>query len=153
MVYFLLNNLLVLAVTFLNIGYALIILSLLCFNANMQACETTGSQANTTVQVNSYINSSSSASFEVRDIVVDGSDNRYIFYVPANVLGTQTIYGTKIATDDSYVWSLQYTNMNSKENIKSVLLSNDETKIRVLGQQFGNPQVSEIATSNHILNF
>ena len=120
----------------------------------MQACETTGSQANTTIQVNSYINSSSSASFEVRDIVVDGSDNRYILYVPANTAGIQNLYATKIATDGSHVWSKQYTNMNSKEHIiKSILLSNDETKIRVLGQQFGNPQVSEIATSNHILNF
>ena len=125
-------------------------LSLICLNANMQTCETTGSQANTTVEVNVFQESGGTTQFIPLDIVVDGSDNKYLFYeLDGN--SDNNIRATKIATNGSYVWTKMYTGMMSKEEIKSVVISNDGNKIRMLSRTSGKiVQLSEISTSNNI---
>ena len=116
----------------------------------MQTCETTGSQAQTTVEVNSFVESDGSASFVPLDIVIDGSNNRYLFY-DLNGTSDNNIRATKIATNGSYVWTKMYTGMLAKESIKSVVISNDGSKIRMLSQKSnGTVQLPEISTSNYI---
>ena len=121
---------------------------MICFNANMQTCETTGSQANTTVEVNKFKESGGTISFTPLDIVVDGSNNKYLFYIPFTSFN---IRATKIATDGSYAWTKMYTGMTAKDYTKSVVISNDGSKIRMLSQKLdGTVQLSEISTSNYI---
>ena len=117
----------------------------------MQTCETTGSQANTTVEVNVFQESGGTTQFIPLDIVVDGSDNKYLFYeLDGN--SDNNIRATKIATNGSYVWTKMYTGMMAKLDIKSVVISNDGSKIRMLSQRSfrGAVQLSEISTSNYI---
>ena len=116
----------------------------------MQTCDTTGSQAQTTIEVNSFQESGGSTGFLPLDIVIDGSNNRYLFY---HLDGTSddNIRATKIATDGSYAWTKKYTGMMSKLYTKSVVISNDESKIRMLSQASGGAvQLSEISTGNYI---
>ena len=127
----------------------MIVLSLLCLNANMQACETTGSQAQTTVEVNSFNISGTALQFSPLDIVVDGSNNKYFFYEYSGS-GDENIRATKIAADGSYTWTKKYTGMVPKRNSKSVVISNDGTKIRMLCRASDDPvRLSEISTSNY----
>ena len=114
----------------------------------MQTCETTGSQANTTVEVNVFQESGGTTQFIPLDIVVDGSDNKYLFYISFTNFN---ISATKIATDGSYAWTKMYTGITAKIFTKSVVISNDGSKIRMLSEKLdGTPQLSEISTSNYI---
>ena len=116
----------------------------------MQTCDTTGSQAQTTVQVNSFQTSDGSTPFIPLDIVIDGSNNKYLFY-ELNDISDHNIRATKIATDGSYAWTKKYTGMMAKAFTKSVVISNDGSKIRMLSQtSAGAVQLSEISTGNYI---
>ena len=116
----------------------------------MQTCDTTESQAQTTVEVNSFQTSDGTTPFIPLDIVVDGSNNRYFFYVLRDI-NDYNIRATKIATDGSYAWTKKYTGMLAKEYTKSVVISNDGSKIRMLSRTSGGAvQLSEISTSNYI---
>ena len=116
----------------------------------MQTCNTTGSQAQTTVEVNSYQESGGTTPFRPLDIVVDGSNNKYLFY-DLNGTSDDNVRATKIATDGSYAWTKMYTGLLVKADTKSVVISNDGTKIRMLSQSSdGNVQLSEISTSKYI---
>lgn len=82
------------------------------------------------------------------DIVVDSSDNKYFFY-EVNGNSDNNVRATKIDTDGNYTWSKLYTNITSKRFTKSVVLSSDESKIRMLTQTSGgSPQLTQISTSN-----
>ena len=119
----------------------------------MQTCDTTGSQAQTTVQVNSFQTSDGSTPFIPLDIVIDGSYNKYLFY-ELNDISDHNIRATKIATDGSYAWTKMYTGMMAKTATKSVVISNDGSKIRMLSQKSdGTLQLSEISTGNYIKLF
>ena len=84
---------------------------------------------------------------ESSDIVVDSSNNRYFFY-EVNGTSDNNVRATKIDTDGNYTWSKLYTGITSKKFSKSVVLSNDGSKIRMLTQtSTGYPQLSEISTS------
>ena len=119
----------------------------------MQTCETTGSQANTTVEVNSFQTSDGTTDFILLDVVVDGSNNKYLFY-HLNGSSDDNIRATKIATNGSYTWTKKYTGMKAKTFTKSVVISNDGSKIRMLSQKSdGTLQLSEISTGNYIKLF
>ena len=123
------------------------ILSLVSFTANMQTCEASGSQANSTVEINFFQNSNGSTPFVPLDIVVDSNNSRYLFY---ELNGTgDDIRATKIYENGTYSWTMKYTGMFAKQYSKSVAINNDGTKIRMLSQASGGiVQLSEITTGN-----
>ena len=116
---------------------------------NAQTCETSGSQDSTVIEVNLFQESGSSTVFNPLDIVLDSSENRYLFY---ELSGTsdENVRATKIASNGSYVWTKKYTGMMAREFMKKVAISNDGSKIRMLSRSSSfDLQLSEISTSKY----
>ena len=116
---------------------------------NAQTCETSGSQDSTVIEVNLFQESGSSTVFNPLDIVLDSSENRYLFY-ELNGTSDENVRATKIASNGSYVWTKKYTGMTAKPFMKKVAISNDGSKIRMLSRSSSfDLQLSEISTSKY----
>ena len=127
----------------------MVLISLLCYNMNAQTCETSGSQDSTVIEVNLFQESGSSTVFNPLDIVLDSSENRYLFY-ELNGTSDENVRATKIASNGSYVWTKKYTGMTAKPFMKKVAISNDGSKIRMLSRSSSfDLQLSEISTSKY----
>ena len=116
---------------------------------NAQTCETSGSQDSTVIEVNLFQESGSSTVFNPLDIVLDSSENRYLFY-ELNGTSDENVRATKIASNGSYVWTKKYTGMIAREFMKKVAISNDGSKIRMFSHSSSSAvQLSEIDTSKY----
>ena len=86
--------------------------------------------------MNFYNNGSSANPYQVLDIVIDSSANRYpIYSTDAN----QNIFITKINPDGTHEWSREYPGLILNDLISKTQLSSDQSTLRILGDESPNP--------------
>ena len=112
----------------------MILLSLLLCTVSMQSCATSSTQIS--IEMNFYNNGSSANPYQVFDIVIDSSANRYPIYSTGF---RQNIFITKINPDGTHEWSREYPGLLIKQRSFSTQVSNDQSTLRMLGDEQDNP--------------
>ena len=92
----------------------------------MQTCQ--NSTTNSKIEVNFYQNETGTTYAPI-DILVDSTSNLYLAYSRANEMN---ILITKIATNGTYTWTKEYEEFHHLKRTKRMMLSRDETILRML---------------------
>ena len=118
---------------FLYIGYIIILIFLLCYKVNMQACSE--SNTNSSIDLIVYNNDLSSDSLVLLSLELDSSLNKYILY-ESNSATSLDVHMAKVHPNGTNAWAKSYSDLKVTKKGSITALSGGETKIRMVTERY-----------------